>query len=99
MIRRPPRSTLFPYTTLFRSPGIQAFTSFSVLLPAKTPPALVQRAAQEVARAMRTPAVAARLEQQALIPVFDTPEQFAQSLKQEQESWGRFIRAHDIKPE
>src|SRR5258708_31066895 len=23
MIRRPPRSTLFPYTTLFRSPGIQ----------------------------------------------------------------------------
>src|SRR2546427_5853779 len=24
MIRRPPRSTLFPYTTLFRSPGLQA---------------------------------------------------------------------------
>src|SRR2546426_9332954 len=23
MIRRPPRSTLFPYTTLFRSPGIR----------------------------------------------------------------------------
>src|SRR2546425_5328828 len=25
MIRRPPRSTLFPYTTLFRSPGDRAF--------------------------------------------------------------------------
>src|SRR5471030_3379577 len=24
MIRRPPRSTLFPYTTLFRSPGPEA---------------------------------------------------------------------------
>src|SRR5256885_13128531 len=24
MIRRPPRSTLFPYTTLFRSPYVQA---------------------------------------------------------------------------
>src|SRR5258706_1970579 len=24
MIRRPPRSTLFPYTTLFRSPGFHA---------------------------------------------------------------------------
>src|SRR5687768_18268285 len=23
MLRRPPRSTLFPYTTLFRSPGIR----------------------------------------------------------------------------
>ena len=48
---------------------------------------------------MKNPATAARLEQQALIPVFDTPEQFATSLKQEQENWGRFIRAHDIKPE
>src|SRR5574337_1747883 len=25
MIRRPPRSTLFPYTTLFRSAGVDAF--------------------------------------------------------------------------
>src|SRR2546430_13110012 len=25
MIRRPPRSTLFPYTTLFRSPGAAGF--------------------------------------------------------------------------
>src|SRR3712207_9591987 len=25
MIRRPPRSTLFPYTTLFRSPWIERF--------------------------------------------------------------------------
>src|SRR5690349_22078000 len=25
MIRRPPRSTLFPYTTLFRSPPVQGF--------------------------------------------------------------------------
>src|SRR3712207_7576804 len=28
MIRRPPRSTLFPYTTLFRSDGGQTSTSF-----------------------------------------------------------------------
>src|SRR2546422_8412798 len=25
MIRRPPRSTLFPYTTLFRSPGLRGW--------------------------------------------------------------------------
>src|SRR3712207_6882424 len=34
MIRRPPRSTLFPYTTLFRSPAAQA---------AHRPPALPRR--------------------------------------------------------
>src|SRR5260221_10404775 len=30
MIRRPPRSTLFPYTTLFRSVGSPSFGSASV---------------------------------------------------------------------
>src|SRR5215468_11442842 len=29
MIRRPPRSTLFPYTTLFRSPATPAWAAFS----------------------------------------------------------------------
>src|SRR5438445_6453785 len=29
MIRRPPRSTLFPYTTLFRSPGHQLWRRVS----------------------------------------------------------------------
>src|SRR5256885_11925797 len=34
MIRRPPRSTLFPYTTLFRSPGnaAEALARMSVLM-------------------------------------------------------------------
>src|SRR3712207_8673916 len=27
MIRRPPRSTLFPYTTLFRSEGVYTYTT------------------------------------------------------------------------
>src|SRR5256885_3434206 len=31
MIRRPPRSTLFPYTTLFRSPGRKADPHFGGL--------------------------------------------------------------------
>src|SRR5258706_5220573 len=31
MIRRPPRSTLFPYTTLFRSGGLRVHRSGSVL--------------------------------------------------------------------
>src|SRR3989475_7163709 len=32
MIRRPPRSTLFPYTTLFRSPELGSFTFIGVVL-------------------------------------------------------------------
>src|SRR5256885_13227386 len=37
MIRRPPRSTLFPYTTLFRSPAIQHLCSTSRRLPRSLP--------------------------------------------------------------
>src|SRR5688572_32476649 len=32
MIRRPPRSTLFPYTTLFRSPGLAVDAQGRVVL-------------------------------------------------------------------
>jgi tripartite-type tricarboxylate transporter receptor subunit TctC len=79
--------------------GVTAFTSFSVLLPSRTPSAVVKRLADEVARAMKNPTVLQRLEQQALLPVLDTPEQFAASLKTEQQNWGSFIRAHNITPE
>src|SRR5690348_18004956 len=43
MIRRPPRSTLFPYTTLFRScpPGGTACTSGNDPSPLHTPPLLL----------------------------------------------------------
>src|SRR5215204_6834787 len=46
MIRRPPRSTLFPYTTLFRSPdgrstGRQAVLYTAALVPVALAPALV----------------------------------------------------------
>src|SRR3712207_9251630 len=45
MIRRPPRSTLFPYTTLFRSRErslSQVNWSASTLLSVLTPPAIVR---------------------------------------------------------
>src|SRR5690554_7697956 len=33
MIRRPPRSTLFPYTTLFRSPSLVTWPTSSRIVP------------------------------------------------------------------
>src|SRR2546430_16626183 len=41
MIRRPPRSTLFPYTTLFRSMGITAVASVVTIDSASTTVALM----------------------------------------------------------
>ena len=93
------KSALLPAVPSFTEAGVpnyKAFTSFSVMLPAKVPPALVKRIADEVARAMRQPATAQRLEQQALLPVFDTPDQFAASLKDEQQTWATFIKQQGI---
>src|SRR3712207_9066679 len=51
MIRRPPRSTLFPYTTLFRSgghPGWNVYVGWSFSGPIDVP--ALERALDEVAR-------------------------------------------------
>src|SRR5215467_8098602 len=48
MIRRPPRSTLFPYTTLFRSP---LAGSTSTAPPPTTPPEGAAEGAQPIVRA------------------------------------------------
>jgi tripartite-type tricarboxylate transporter receptor subunit TctC len=75
---------------------IEIFTSFSVVAPAGTPPAIMKRLSGEIAKAMKAPALAERLAQQALVPVFDTPEQFAASLRKERDGWAAFIRRNGI---
>src|SRR5258708_37073704 len=61
MIRRPPRSTLFPYTTLFRSPTAAAPPA-PIFVPgpryAATPPAPVHRHTVTVSAAEHARAVA-----------------------------------------
>src|SRR5438105_6310926 len=43
MIRRPPRSTLFPYTTLFRSSGAAIHASVRVLLHTRSSTSSIAR--------------------------------------------------------
>src|SRR3712207_7278799 len=50
MIRRPPRSTLFPYTTLFRSPALRLLLGVAVQPPF---PQRRDRLVREPARARR----------------------------------------------
>jgi tripartite-type tricarboxylate transporter receptor subunit TctC len=95
------KTPLLPDTPAFEELGIavKAPTSFSVMAPGKTPQAIIRKLAAEVDKALRNPAVAKRLEQQALLPVHDTPEQFAVELRRERQYWGDFIRRNNIKPD
>src|SRR4051812_25764306 len=77
---------------------LDVFTSFSVVAPAGTPDAVITRLAGEISRAMRSGPVAEKLDAQALVPVFDTPAEFAASLKKERDGWAQFIRRNNIEP-
>src|SRR5256885_16072212 len=64
MIRRPPRSTLFPYTTLFRSSlpdvptvgetiaGYEFYSWYGLWAPAKVPADIIKRLNTEVNKAL-----------------------------------------------
>jgi tripartite-type tricarboxylate transporter receptor subunit TctC len=75
-------------------PGIDSPTSFSVMAPSGTRPAVVQRMAVEIAKALKM--LAPRLEQQGLVPVFDSPVEFAADLARERASWASFIKRNGI---
>jgi tripartite-type tricarboxylate transporter receptor subunit TctC len=94
-------TTQLPGVPTFAEAGfpLDVITSFSVVAPAGTPAAIVQRMNAEIGRAMRSPAVAEKLEAQVLVPVFDTPEEFAASLKKERDGWSAFIRRNNIQPD
>ncbi len=80
-------------------PSIVVETNFSVVAPAGTPGAIVQRMNAEINKAMRSSPLAEKLAMHAFIPSFDTPEEFAAKLARDRAFWAAFIRRADIKPE
>jgi len=96
------RTTALPGTPTLAEAGfatVQVQSSFSVVAPTGTPPAIVQGMSTEIMKAMRAPRLAEKLEAQALIPIFDTPDLAAASLKSEREGWAAFIKRNGIAPD
>jgi tripartite-type tricarboxylate transporter receptor subunit TctC len=75
---------------------IETSVSFMVVAPAGTPPAIVQRLSTEIINAMKSPAFRERLESLGYVPIFDTPDEFAASLKRERALWAGVIRRNNI---
>jgi tripartite-type tricarboxylate transporter receptor subunit TctC len=96
------RSPLFPeMPTIAESgvPGYEANNWNGLVVPRKTPQAIVERLHREIAAVLRDPASAKRLTAQGLEPIGDTPAQFAQYLRQEAAKWGRLVKTAGIKAE
>ena len=64
----------------------------------KTPKEVVDRLSSEVAKAVRNPAFAAKLEGLGIEPVGNTPEQAADFLRAEVAKWGAIIRDASGRP-
>ena len=74
---------------------IRLFTGF--LAPAATPPAIVKRLQEEVARVVRLPEIRERLDQMAIVPSGNTPEEFRRIIARDIAKWTAVAKAANIK--
>ena len=93
------RTVLLPGVPTLAEAGfayVEVYPAFSVAAPAGTPAAIVQRLSGAIVSTMKAPALREKLEARALIPVYDTPEEFAVVLRQERARFAELIRRNKI---
>jgi tripartite-type tricarboxylate transporter receptor subunit TctC len=73
-------------------PGFESSQWFGLLVPAGTPPAVVARLHDEAVKALQSPTVRERLEQDSSEPVGSTPEEFRAFIRTEAVRWGDVVR-------
>jgi tripartite-type tricarboxylate transporter receptor subunit TctC len=96
------RSDIFPDVPTFSEQGLAEVVAdqwAGVLAPARTPVAIVAKLNAGIFAAMSDPEVRTKLAQTGVTPAPDSPEEFAQYLKDEYTRWGRVIRDKGIKVE
>lgn len=80
-------------------PGFEAISWYALMAPARTPAPVVDRLAQESARALQAPDVRERLRGLGADPVGGTPGELAERIKREYGYWGEFVRKNPIRAE
>lgn len=80
-------------------PGFEPLGWVGVLAPAGTPKPVIEKISRELMRIVKLPDVQARLNEQTLVPVGDSPESFAKTLKQDMALWAAIVSGAGIKPQ
>ena len=96
------RSLLLPELPTVAEAGLPGFEHSAwsgMLAPARTPPAVVKKLANEVAAAVKMPAISERFAAQGLELGGISPEAFAAQIKSEVAKWAKVARQAGIKPE
>ena len=79
--------------------GHEADTMTGMLLPAGTPKAIVNKLHAETARIMALPDVKERIAEMGFNIIVNSPQEFAEQIKDEVAKWGKVVRAANIKVE
>jgi len=79
--------------------GYEPLGWVGMFAPAGTPKALIEKISRDVMRVVKMPDVAARLNEQTLVPVGDSPESFANTLRTDMALWGKIVAEAGIKPQ
>ena len=93
------RLPLFPDTpTLAETvmPGFEAGAWQGLMVPAGTPPAVIQRLNQEVMRALASADVRERLAVQGAEPLGSTPEEYGAYIQRELARWAAVVKATGV---
>ena len=80
-------------------PGFDVKNWIGLFAPAGTPPAIVKKLHDEVAKIMQQPAVQKKLEAEGAKYYAMTPEAFGAFQRKESVRWGKIIKGAGIKPE
>ena len=77
--------------------GFDATSWFGLLAPAGTPPDIVNRVQQEVAKSLNTPAMKEKLLAQGAIPSGNTSAEFVKLIDSEHRKWAQVVKASGAK--
>lgn len=98
----PQRSSLLPDVPTYRELGFEELSEggwFGLMAPAGTPPAVVARLREAAHRAMEDASFKAQAEKIGGVSMANTPDEFAQQIKQALARYQRVARVANIQPE
>ena len=78
-------------------PGFETSQWYGLNAPAKTPRAIIDRLAQEAAKAAKSPALAERFAAEDAEAVGSGPAEYAAFIRKEQARWGKVVKAAGVK--
>jgi tripartite-type tricarboxylate transporter receptor subunit TctC len=92
-LKRSPSAPDIPTMAELGFPNFDATVWFGVMAPTQTPAPIVAKIRDELIKAMNTPEVQKTFLDLGMLPIGNTPDEFAEAIKTETARWAKIIKA------